>query len=96
MKVLGTVNDGYGNADRFIVEIHKTEMTRISGCDGCSAMPRAGHTVEVCKLYNHAMNILREAEKAKKLPSQLRTLAEMIEMSIPAITGIIEEQEAKA
>lgn len=93
MKVLGTTTI-HGRPCSFIVEMDCSEMIDITG--NHRDFPEPQSIVAVSKRFRHAMNILEKSEAAKKLPSQLRTLAEMIEMSIPAITGIIEEQEVVA
>lgn len=49
---------------------------------------RPGNTVEIAKRWHHLREIESQVQEATKLPAKLRTLADMLEMNVPAIVDL--------
>lgn len=94
MKVIG-IQPGRYSSDPpvgMLVELTPAELVRIIG-ETKSHVERyvtTGSTVNICQRYDHAMDVLRAAGEAKKLPSALRAFADTLETLHPAIADIEE------
>ena len=92
MKILGTTLGRYNNEpESFICEISQSEMRRIqhgSGYDHSDGT--RGDEVEICQKFDRAMSVLENCRDSIKIPSQLRSIAECLEIVTLKVEDVIQ------
>lgn len=93
MEVIGIAPNGRINAD-VILRVGYEEINAIVfGREMAGINYRPGDRLNVCARFSQAMDLLNKIEGAKKLASQLRCLADTIEVVHPALERVIPPDE---
>lgn len=92
MKVIGRTVDRYGHAKGAIIEVSKSELSRmVTGyCDSSMDGVQTGCELDLNERYDHSQNILRRVNEAIKLPGILRALADTLDIAVPQISELTE------
>lgn len=98
MKIIALHHAYRGDTPAAIVELSGYELDKIlSEKDHARAGSLSvGQTVEISKRWGHLREIESNIADAKKLPAKLRTLADMLDMNVPAITDLVDCDEVSA
>lgn len=75
-----------------VVDLNYNELSDIVGptCSREMQYAHTGYTLKIGDQYRHAMQVVGKIADASKLPSQLRTMADMLELSHPALANVVE------
>ncbi len=88
MKVLGVLSDRCFDQSEFVVRLSRREMQALSGVTNSDLLKRMATTqhvhsdveIDLCDAIRKADQVMDEARACLKFPSQLRHMAELLEM----------------
>lgn len=91
MKIIALHGAYHNETPSAIVELSGYELDKLLSEHDLVRAPklRVGETVEICKRWEHLRNIEAKVKEAAALPAKLRTLADMLDMNVPAIEELI-------
>lgn len=91
MKIIALHQQYQGYTPAAIVELSGEELDLIlpkGDCERASKL-HLGQAVEIGKRWRHLREIEGKVRDAATLPQRLRTLADMLDMNVPAIEAVI-------
>lgn len=93
MEVILVDKSNNGYVESAVVKIDSSELAQILGLNGnrvAAGGIHAGTKIELCERIQHIRTIESKIAEAKSLPGKLRTIADMLEMNVPAIAEVVE------